>query len=199
MPLLGLLVAWYVSLYGDLPFVIQSGPFGTPPWVPFVVFLGLAGSAAFLPILFRNFKGRELTFYDQVATNKRNSVLLTIAIVAGLGLTAYIIGTLLTLRTTGGLIAGVVVVAVGITGAIVSYRMGDRVILRVSGARAVADGEEPELRDVAHELAVAADLPPPRLFIIEDSAPNAFSAGPRRHERVAPPARSGGAPGRHRP
>lgn len=177
VPLLGLLVAWYVSLTGDLPFVIRSGPFGIPPWAPFALLLMLAGSAAFVPILARNFRHRELTFYDQIATNRRNSILVTIAIVAGIGLTAYVLGTIVTLRTTGGLIAGSVAIVLGLVGAVVTYRLGDRVILRVSGARALVEADEPVLRDVVQELAVAANVPPPRLFIIGDTAPNAFTAG----------------------
>ena len=177
IPLLGLLVAWYVAQYGDLPFTISPGPLGLPPWLPFLVLMALAASASFTPIVLRNFRDRELTFHDQIAINRRYSVLLTVAIACGLGTTAYVIGTIVTLRTTGGLVAALVAIGVAVTGAVVSYRAGDRIVLRVSGARALADGEEPVLRNVVDEIAVAADIPPPAVYLIDDSAPNAFATG----------------------
>lgn len=177
VPLLGLLVAFYVSQYGDLPFDFRPGPAGTPPWAPFVVLLALVALSCAAPILLRNLRDRELTFYDQIAINKRNSVFLTIAIASGLGLTAYVIGTVVTLRTTGGLVAALVVIGVALIGAIVSYRAGDRIVLRVSGARPVGPDEQPELRNVVNELAIAANIPPPAIYLIDDSAPNAFATG----------------------
>jgi len=177
LPLLGLLVAYYVAQYGDLPFTFRPGPAGTPPWLPFLVLLLLAAAASFAPILLRNLRDRELTFYDQIAINRRNSLFLTVAIAAGLGAAAYVIGTVVTLRTTGGLVAALVVIGVAIAGAILSYRAGDRIVLRISGARPLPDGEQPVLRNVVNELAVAANIPPPAVYLIDDSAPNAFATG----------------------
>ncbi len=177
VPLIGLLVAWYVAQYGDLPFEFRPGPAGTPPWAPFLVLLTLVAVSCAAPILLRNLRDRELTFYDQIAINKRNSVFLTIAIASGLGLTAYVIGTVVTLRTSGGLVAALIAIGVALAGAIVSYRAGDRIVLRISGARPLAAEEQPVLRDVVDELAVAANIPPPAVYLIDDSAPNAFATG----------------------
>ncbi len=178
--LLPLLVAagfWYASEFGRLPFEFAPGLGGTPPWAPFVVLAAVLAVASALPIVFRELRPKETTFYDQIAANKRNSVLLTIALVAALALTAYVIGTIVTLRTNVGLAAAIGAVAAGIGGAIVSYRMGDRVILRMSSARPVGDGEATTFRNVVTELAVAANVPVPRLYLIADSAPNAFTVG----------------------
>jgi heat shock protein HtpX len=104
-------------------------------------------------------------------------VLLTIAIVGGLGLTAYVLGTVISLRTTVGLVAGGAAILTGLIGAIVSLRAGDRIVLRISHARPIADGEATELRNVVGELSVAANIPPPTIHLIDDSAPNAFAIG----------------------
>jgi heat shock protein HtpX len=176
-PLLALLLAWYVSLTGALPFVIRPGPLGVPPWAPFVILLGAIAIACAIPVLMGNLEGRPRTFWAQEATNKRNSVFLVVAVVGGIGLTAYVLGTVLTLSTSAGLIVATVAIAVAVVGAIVSYRVGDQVILRVSAARALPDGAEPVLHDVVQELSLAANVPPPRLYVIEDSAPNALTAG----------------------
>ena len=177
LPLLGMLVAWYVAQYGDLPFTISPGPFGLPPWLPLLLLMAVAAAAAFTPILLRNFRDRALTFYDQIAINRRNSVLLTLAIACGLGATAYAIGTVVTLRTSGGLVAAIGAMAVALAWAVISYRAGDRIILRISAARPLADGAAPVLRNVVAELAVAANIPPPSLYLIEGRAPNAFATG----------------------
>jgi heat shock protein HtpX len=177
VPLLGLLVAYYVAQYGDLPFTFRPGPAGTPPWLPFLVLLFLAAAASFAPIVLRNLRDRELTFYDQIAINRRNSVFLTVAIAAGLGTAAYVIGTVVTLRTTGGLVAALVAIGVAVAGAILSYRAGDRIVLRISGARPLRADEQPVLHNVVNEMAIAANIPPPALYLIDDTAPNAFATG----------------------
>jgi heat shock protein HtpX len=177
VPLLGLLLALYIAQYGDLPFTFRPGPAGTPPWLPFLVLLAVVSVACAAPILLRNLRDRELTFYDQIAINKRNSVFLTVAIASGLGLTAYVLGTVVTLRTTGGLVAALVVIGVALSGSVVSYRAGDRIVLRISGARPLGPDEQPVLHDLVNELAIAANIPPPAVYLIDDTAPNAFATG----------------------
>jgi heat shock protein HtpX len=54
---------------------------------------------------------------------------------------------------------------------------GDSMVLSVSGARQVDQGEEPQLLNVVRELALAANIPEPKVYIIEDSALNAFATG----------------------
>lgn len=177
LPLLGLLVAVYLEQYGALPFTIAPGPFGMAPWLPFLVLLGSATVVSFTPILLRNFRDRELTFHDQIAINRRNSLLLAAAIAAGLGTTAYVIGAVVSLRTSGGLVAAGIAIAVAVSGAVVSYRVGDAIVLRVAAAHPVAAGEAPVLRHVVGEMAIAANIPPPAIYLVEDTAPNAFAIG----------------------
>jgi heat shock protein HtpX len=59
----------------------------------------------------------------------------------------------------------------------VSYFAGDSLVLSASRAKQVTEADTPRLMNVVRELSIAANIPPPRVFIIEDSAPNAFATG----------------------
>jgi heat shock protein HtpX len=58
-----------------------------------------------------------------------------------------------------------------------SYFFSDRLVLRMSGAQEVAPGELPELHVTVRELAQRAEIPMPRLYVIDDMQPNAFATG----------------------
>ena len=67
-----------------------------------------------------------------------------------------------------------------VTGALwswLSFRRGDRIILRMTGANAVTATEEPQLHNVVEEMAIAAGLRKPRVCVIETDALNAFATG----------------------
>jgi heat shock protein HtpX len=117
------------------------------------------------------------TFYSEIAQNRRQSVLLVIIIMAVLGLLGLAIGYGL----TGSWQSGVAVMAGGIILAGLlsagSYFGGDSLVLSASSAQEVDDQSAPQLMDVVRELAVAANLPMPKVYIINDPAPNAFATG----------------------
>lgn len=58
-----------------------------------------------------------------------------------------------------------------------SYWYSDKVVLKVSGAKEVSEKSHPELYDITENLAITAGLPMPKLYVIEDSTPNAFATG----------------------
>jgi len=58
-----------------------------------------------------------------------------------------------------------------------SYLYGDRVVLAVSSAREVTHDAQPLLHNTVEGLAIAAGVPKPRVYLIADSAPNAFATG----------------------
>jgi heat shock protein HtpX len=58
-----------------------------------------------------------------------------------------------------------------------AYFFSDRMVLRMHGARAVAPDEAPDLHQMIRELAGRAEIPVPRLFLIDDAQPNAFATG----------------------
>lgn len=58
-----------------------------------------------------------------------------------------------------------------------SYWFSDKIVLGISGARPASSKEDKLFTSVAENLCIGAGLPKPRLYIIEDSAPNAFATG----------------------
>ena len=74
------------------------------------------------------------------------------------------------------------VIVVGI--AVFQYWSSDKLALAVSGAKIVAREEAPELHAMVERLCAMADLPKPRVAVIDTDVPNAFATGP--HARSTP-------------
>lgn len=82
-----------------------------------------------------------------------------------------------------GLVLMLVIVGVM---ALVQYFTSDKLALRASGAKVVTREEAPALHDMIERLAAMADLPKPRVAIIESEVPNAFATGRNaKHAAVA--------------
>ncbi len=123
-------------------------------------------------------------FHQLIERNKRNSVLLIVVFtlfVAGLG---GIIGYALGLRAGGpehALLYAVGVTAVAVLMALISstasYFGGASAILSMSRARLVEHKDDPQLYNVVEEMSLAAGVPLPKVYIIDDTAPNAFATG----------------------
>lgn len=58
-----------------------------------------------------------------------------------------------------------------------SYWWSDKIVLKMSGAKEVTHDNARELYHIVENLCITAGLPVPRIYIIEDSAPNAFATG----------------------
>ncbi len=117
------------------------------------------------------------TFHDQIRSNKRRSLLLMLAIVVILGALSWFIGFAVAGDPTNAIwfvpIGGLLAFALSIG----AFFGGDSMVLGISQAREVSETEEPRLVNVVRELSVAANVPPPRVYVIEDSALNAFATG----------------------
>lgn len=78
---------------------------------------------------------------------------------------------------TGGLgYIGIALIVSGIS-TFVSYYYSDKIVLTISGARVANSKEDKLFTSVAENLCIGAGLPKPKLYVIEDSAPNAFATG----------------------
>ena len=73
---------------------------------------------------------------------------------------------------------------------ITGYWFSDSIALKSAGARAITKEEYPDFWNVAENLAITAGLPMPRLYVIDDPAPNAFATG-RNKEHAAVAATTG--------
>ena len=117
------------------------------------------------------------TFFAQASANKRNSVLLALFVVAILGLLGFAIGYGVFGAPEAGLGTTGAALAFGGVSAVGTYFAGDKLVLAVSGAKEVDETTAPQLMNVVREMAIAANVPMPRVHLIDDSAPNAFATG----------------------
>jgi heat shock protein HtpX len=116
-------------------------------------------------------------FYQQIAANRRQSVFLVMVLMAILGLFGFVIGFYLTGHWQGAVVAVAIAVAISLLLSALSYYSGDSLVLTVSGAHEVTEAQTPQLMNVVQELAIAANIPMPRVYVIDDTAPNAFATG----------------------
>jgi len=111
--------------------------------------------------------------YEQIASNKRKSFFLVFFFLALIFLLAWLFEQIVGMGREGLIFA--VILAVGMT--VGSYYYSDKVVLAMSKARPVTKEEFPYLYNVVEGLTIAAGLPPPRCYVIDDTAPNAFATG----------------------
>jgi heat shock protein HtpX len=117
------------------------------------------------------------TFYDQIAANRRNSFLMAALVVALLGALGFAIGYALSGSPEGGALTTAGAVGLGALAGVGTYLAGDSLVLAVSAAREVDETRAPQLMNVVREMAIAANVPMPRVYLIDDTAPNAFATG----------------------
>lgn len=58
-----------------------------------------------------------------------------------------------------------------------SYWYSDKVVLKMTGAEQISKEQAPELYNVVENLSITAGLPMPKIYIVNDPAPNAFATG----------------------
>jgi len=117
------------------------------------------------------------TFYTLQGANRRNSLLLMLAVAVVLALLGSAIGYVTTGQVSGaGLVTVGAVILAGLLSLISFYR-GDAMVLAASKAKPVSEADAPQLMNVVREMAIAGNLPMPKVYVIEDSAPNAFATG----------------------
>lgn len=120
----------------------------------------------------------DVTYHDLIAKNRRNSSLLVVGFVVFVAVLLGVMGSALTggdARAAGAF--GGTALAIAIVMAFFSYYSGDSMVLRMSGAKLIEHGDDPELYNVVEEMAIASAVPLPPVYLIEDTAMNAFATG----------------------
>ena len=117
------------------------------------------------------------TFRERIAKNRRNSLLLIAAFLAFVTVFGYIIGFAWIGDPVGALFGLVLAFVVGIISGFATYYAGDRMVLAASRAKEITHDDAPVLFNVVEEMTIAAGLPMPKVYIVDDSAPNAFATG----------------------
>jgi len=111
--------------------------------------------------------------YEQITRNKWKSFFLILFFLCLIFALVWIFGELTGWGPQGLIIA--VIIAVAMTFG--SYYASDKIVLAISKAKPVEKKDYPYLYNVVEGLAIAAGLPKPRCYIIDDTAPNAFASG----------------------
>jgi heat shock protein HtpX len=111
--------------------------------------------------------------YEQISSNKRKSFFLIFFFLVLIAALVWVFGQI----TELGSLAIVPAVAIALIMTWGSYYYSDKIVLRVSRAKPVKKEEYPHLYNVVEGLAIAAGLPKPRCYVIDDTAPNAFASG----------------------
>jgi heat shock protein HtpX len=119
----------------------------------------------------------NVTFRDRISANKRNSVLLIAIFLAFVAVFGYVIGYAWLGDPVRAIFGLVLAFVVGTISGLATYYGGDRMVLAASRAREITHEDAPVLFNVVEEMAIAGGLPMPKIYIIEDSAPNAFATG----------------------
>lgn len=111
--------------------------------------------------------------YEQISANKRRSALLILAFALLVAAVVVVINVLF----GGGLVGFVVALVVAVALSVGSYYNSDRIALAMSRARPADPQEYARYHNLVEGLCIASGLPKPRLYVVDDPAPNAFATG----------------------
>jgi heat shock protein HtpX len=123
--------------------------------------------------------------YDRIGTNKRNTFLLVLGFIVFVALFATAAATIMATYSgvdvvedpTTVLTISAISVAIGTVVGLVMYFASTSIVLTINGGRQVTKAEEPELYRTVENLSIGSGLPMPKVWVIEDDAPNAFATG----------------------
>jgi heat shock protein HtpX len=114
-----------------------------------------------------------MSVYSQIDANRRNSLLLVLFFAAFVVLVGWLFGEITGFGYGGVALAAVLAVALTLS----QYFYGDKMLLALSAAKPVSKREYPHLYNTVEGLALATGNPMPALYMIDDTAPNAFATG----------------------
>ena len=113
------------------------------------------------------------TFYDLIRKNKFKTYLFIFIISILLGIIGYVLIQLFNWGVSGYIFFALFIIFYNL----ILYYNADKLALSLSGAKPASIDKYYQLHNVVEEVAIAAGLPKPKVYIIEDPAPNAFATG----------------------
>lgn len=115
----------------------------------------------------------SMTIYSQIEANKTKTWLIMVVFTLFITMLAYVFGKATGYGTS---FIGLALIISGFL-SFGSYYYSDKIVLKLSGAREADRKKDFDLYTVSENLAIAAGMPKPRIYTIEDSALNAFATG----------------------
>lgn len=124
-------------------------------------------------------------FVGAQKANRRNTLVLLVALTALAALVGYVIGWLLESEASdavpafsqAGVAAAGLMAAVSIGWSALSLAVGDKMVLSMANAKEISKADAPQLYNVVEEMAIAAGVPMPKVMVLETDALNAFATG----------------------
>ncbi|QQS38501.1 M48 family metallopeptidase [Candidatus Woesebacteria bacterium] len=118
--------------------------------------------------------------YESQSANKQKSALIVILFAIFIAVVFYVIGNAFSYYLgyqPGGLgIVGIALIFSGLT-SLGSYYYSDKIVLGISGAKPASKETYYDFYTISENISLATGLPTPKLYVIEDTAPNAFATG----------------------
>lgn len=119
--------------------------------------------------------------YEYIARNRLKTVFIIIGFLIFIAAIGYAVGLYLDYRYGGGQGYAIVLMifALAIAGimSFSSYYWSDKIVLQMSGARPLSREENPRVYYMVEGLSIAAGLPMPKIYVIDDMGMNAFATG----------------------
>ena len=112
--------------------------------------------------------------YQQIASNKRKTWVLLIVFFLLLAIVGYAVGYLFMNSGFGGVTIAMIL---GFIYALTMIFQSTEIVMSMNGAREVDRDEEPVLYHVVEDMAMVAQIPMPRVYVIDDPGLNAFATG----------------------
>jgi len=115
-----------------------------------------------------------MNIYNVVASNKWKTVLIMVLFVLFITTAGFIYG-----KASGGLGLSYAAIAFifALFSSVGSYFFSDKLVLATTGAKKIEKIDNPEVFNIVENLAIAAGLPMPSVYIVNDPSPNAFATG----------------------
>jgi len=110
--------------------------------------------------------------YKAIADNKRNTILIMALFVGVIGAIGWVVSLYY-----GNSNITYYVIAIAVIYALIQYYFATAISVAMTGARQIEKKDNPRLYRVVENLAITTGLPMPKVYIIDDSAPNAFATG----------------------
>ncbi|MGB2787422.1 MAG: M48 family metalloprotease [Candidatus Saccharimonadaceae bacterium] len=110
--------------------------------------------------------------YSAIAANKRNTLIIMSLFVGLIGAVGWTVG-----YVNGDSSITVWVLVVAIIYALIQYFIADKLAVMAMGAQPIEKRDSPRLYRIVENLTIAEGMPMPKIYLIDDPAPNAFATG----------------------